>query len=66
MKSVNAFIDEAEGPKKVEIVRTTVSMPKSMLIAMEDLAFQNKRKKHKLNSVSALVRVALQKEYKVT
>ena len=66
MKTAEDFMNEAEGPKKTVIVRTTISMPEDMLVAMENLAFKNKRKKHKLNSVSSLIRVALQKEYKLT
>jgi len=43
--------------------RTTISLPESMLIKLEDIARANKRKKIEPNNVSALVREAVEEYF---
>jgi hypothetical protein len=41
------------------MTRTTISLPESMLIQLEDITRVNKRTKQEPNNVSALVRLAI-------
>jgi hypothetical protein len=53
----NELADKPYGDQKQdEIVRTTISLPSSVLFKLEDMAISNKRKKADLRSVSAIIR----------
>lgn len=54
-----------EDKKTDNIVRATISLPSSMLFAIEDLAKKNKRNKSELRSVSAIIRNCLEKNLKL-
>ena len=43
------------------LLRTTITLPTSMLYKLEDLAQKNKREKKDLKSVSALIRHCIEK-----
>lgn len=61
MSSVDSFLDGAEGSgQKVKLARTTVSLPASLLEKVEDQARENKRNNLIDNSVSAIVKRALE------
>lgn len=45
--------------KNTTVTRTTISLPESMLIEIEDITRANKRTKKEPNNVSALVREAI-------
>jgi hypothetical protein len=56
--------DRPYGSKSREeetLVRSTISLPQSLLFTLEDLAKKNKRKKEELKSVSAIVRYCIDK-----
>lgn len=58
-KLANQLADKPYGDDAVEddnMIRTTITMPISMLHQLEDIARENKRKNIGLKSVSALVR----------
>ncbi|MBS0970708.1 hypothetical protein CYR40_18320 [Chimaeribacter arupi] len=53
--------DRPYGEEKKEedvVARTTISLPKSLLIKLEDVALDNKRAGREPKSVSALIRLA--------
>lgn len=54
----NELADKPYGEDKKNdfTVRTTISLPSSVLFALEDLAKVNKRNKNDLKSVSAIIR----------
>ncbi|ACR47946.1 MAG: hypothetical protein ACEY3D_00185 [Rickettsia sp.] len=54
----NELADKPYGTKQEKdyIVRTTISLPASVLFKLEDIARNNKRAKSKLKSVSAILR----------
>ena len=60
---VNTLADKPYGDEKENksIVRTTVSLPASVLFTLEDLAKINKRNKNDLRSVSAIIRNCIEK-----
>lgn len=60
-KLANELADKPYGQKPVTIVRTTISLPESVLSKLEDLARSNKRKKEELKSVSAIIRYCIEK-----
>lgn len=70
-KAIEELADEladkpyGEDKKMDTIVRVTISLPSSMLYAIEDLAKYNKRKKGELRSVSAIVRNCLEQNLKL-
>ena len=45
--------------KSATVARTTISLPESMLIKIEDITRTNKRAKKEPNNVSALIREAI-------
>ncbi|MBS0057740.1 MULTISPECIES: CopG family transcriptional regulator [Yersinia] len=51
--------DEKETEKAEKQCRTTISIPESLLVTLEDLARENKRERKDPKSVSAIVREAL-------
>lgn len=58
----NILADKAYGAEKTvsdEIVRTSISLPKSQLQAIEDLAMVNKREGKGPKNFSAIVRASL-------
>ena len=60
------FLDGAEGSgQKVKLARTTISLPASLLEAVEDQARDNKRNNQIDNSVSAIVKRALEAHMKI-
>ena len=56
--------DKAYGEQKKAnddpLVRTSITIPQSMLFALEDAAVKNKRNGDELKSVSAIVRAAVE------
>ena len=54
-----------EDKKNDSTVRTTISLPSSVLFALEDLAKVNKRNKNGLKSVSAIIRNCINKTLKL-
>ncbi|KZY62508.1 hypothetical protein A3735_27110 [Oleiphilus sp. HI0061] len=69
---ISAFADQADDAhkitktkvkeeKKVEIARTTISLPSDLLEKVEDMATANKRAKLEHRTVSAIVKDALEK-----
>jgi len=66
MPSVDDFLDGAEGGNsKVKLARTTISLPASLLEDVEDQARDNKRNNQIDNSVSAIVKRALEEHMKI-
>lgn len=63
----NELADKPYGEKKkdVSVIRTTISLPSSMLFYLEDLAKNNKRNKIELRSVSAIIRDCVDKIYNI-
>ena len=59
-KLANELADKPYGQKQDTIVRTTISLPESVLSKLEDLARNNKRKKESLKSVSAIIRYCIE------
>lgn len=60
----NELADRPYGMKEEdndELVRTTITLSKSLLFKLEDLAKNNKRKKEDLRSVSAIIRYCIDK-----
>jgi hypothetical protein len=57
--------DKPYGEKKKEdiLMRTTITLPSSILFALEDMAKNNKRSKNDLRSVSALIRDSIEKTF---
>ena len=64
----NELADKPYGELKQHnsIVRTTISLPSSVLFTLEDMAKTNKRNKHKLRSVSAIIRDCIDKAINLT
>lgn len=56
---IQKTIEKVPAPAVETVSRTTISLPDSMLIAIEDLARDNKRKGVEPKNVSAIVREAL-------
>lgn len=54
--------DKPYGQKYDNIIRTTISLPASILFKLEDMAITNKRNKNNLRSVSAIVRNCIEKQ----
>ena len=54
-----------ENKKNISVVRTTISLPSSILFYLEDLAKNNKRNKSELRSVSAIIRHCIDKTYDI-
>lgn len=50
-----------EEKKDSTLVRTTITLPSSVLFSLEDIATTNKRKKRELKSVSAIIRDCIEK-----
>jgi len=50
-----------EEKKDSTLIRTTISLPSSVLFSLEDIAKINKRKKSDLRSVSAIIRDCIKK-----
>lgn len=58
----NELADKPYGQKKQDdLVRTTISLPASVLFKLEDISRVNKRKKNELKSVSAIIRDCIKK-----
>ena len=60
--------DRSYGEKKPEadpLVRTTITLPKSLLVQLEDMSRKNKRAGKEPKSVSAVVRCAVEAYLKV-
>ncbi len=60
----NELADKPYGEKmsqKDELVRTTITIPSSLLFTLEDIARNNKRKNGELKSVSAIVRYSIER-----
>ena len=52
----NELADKPYGQTQDSLVRTTISLPASILFKLEDMARANRRKKDNLKSVSAIIR----------
>lgn len=57
----NELADKPYGQSYDTLARTTITLPASVLLKIEDIARANKRKKHNLKSVSAIVRDCIAK-----
>ncbi|RYE05306.1 MAG: hypothetical protein EOP33_06690 [Rickettsiaceae bacterium] len=57
----NELADKPYGQQQDNLVRTTVTLPASTLILLEDMARNNKRRKDDLTSVSAIIRDCVEK-----
>jgi len=53
-----------EKPDADPLVRTTVTLPKSLLVQLEDMSRENKRAGREPKSVSAIVRLAVEGYFK--
>lgn len=55
--------DKPYGEEKKEdvLVRTTITLPSSVLFTLEDMAKDNKRNRNNLRSVSAIIRNCIEK-----
>jgi hypothetical protein len=64
---VKNLADKPYGEKKKEdtLARTTVTLPSSILFALEDMAKDNKRNRSNLRSVSAIIRNCIEKTLKL-
>lgn len=63
----NELADKPYGNAKEDdtIVRTTISLPSSVLFKLEDLSRYNKRTKSSLKSVSAIIRDCIAKSLNI-
>jgi len=57
----NELADKPYGQTHDTLARTTITLPTSVLLKLEDIARDNKRKKSSLKSVSAIVRNCIEK-----
>jgi hypothetical protein len=57
----NELADKPYGQDYDTLARTTITLPASVLLKLEDIARDNKRKKNSLKSVSAIVRDCIAK-----
>ena len=57
----NELADKPYGQAYDTLARTTITLPASVLLKLEDIARDNKRKKNSLKSVSAIVRDCIAK-----
>ncbi len=57
----NELADKPYGQVYDTLARTTITLPASVLLKLEDIARDNKRKKNSLKSVSAIVRDCIAK-----
>ena len=57
----NELADKPYGQAYDTLSRTTITLPASVLLKLEDIARDNKRKKNSLKSVSAIVRDCIAK-----
>ena len=59
----NELADKPYGQKKFQdsLTRTTISLPSSILLKLEDMARTNKRGENDLKSVSAIIRYCIEK-----
>ena len=57
----NELADKPYGQYHNNLARTTITLPTSVLLKIEDIARDNKRKKSSLKSVSAIVRDCIEK-----
>ena len=55
----NELADKPYDQEQDNIVRTTITLPESVLYKLEDMAIRNKRQKKGLRSVSALIRESI-------
>jgi hypothetical protein len=64
----NQLADKPYGEEKEDntLIRTTISLPSSVLFALEDIAKTNKRKKNDLRSVSAIIRDCIEKTLRLS
>lgn len=61
----NELADKPYGQRYDTIVRTSISLPSSVLFKLEDLALTNKRKGENLRSVSAIIRDCIAKSLSI-
>jgi hypothetical protein len=57
----NELADKPYGQTHDTLSRTTITLPASVLLKLEDMARDNKRKKNNLKSVSAIIRDCIEK-----
>ena len=57
----NELADKPYGQTYDILARTTITLPASILLKLEDIARDNKRRKNNLKSVSAIVRDCIEK-----
>lgn len=57
--------DKPYGQNHEILVRTTLTLPSTILIKLEDMARNNKRNKKELKSVSAIIRSCIETHLKV-
>jgi len=57
----NELADKPYGQTYDTLARTTITLPASILLKLEDIARENKRRKNNLKSVSAIVRDCIAK-----
>lgn len=53
--------DKPYGQQQNSLARTTITLPSSVLLKLEDMARSNKRKQGDLKSVSAIIRDCIEK-----
>ncbi len=57
----NELADKPYGQAYDTLARTTITLPTSVLLKLEDIARDNKRKKNSLKSVSAIIRDCIER-----
>ena len=69
LSSIEALADELSdkpyGKTKShedKLIRTTISLPSSLLYKLEDMALENKRKNKDFRSVSAIIRFCIEQK----
>ena len=69
LSSIEVLADELSdkpyGETKInedKLIRTTISLPSSLLYKLEDMALENKRKNKDFRSVSAIIRFCIEQK----
>jgi hypothetical protein len=57
----NELADKPYGQSYDTLARTTITLPTSVLLKLEDIARDNKRRKNSLKSVSAIIRDCIER-----
>jgi hypothetical protein len=65
LEVMNLNVEEQEAARgygEDKLVRTTISLPSSLLYKLEDMALENKRKNKDFRSVSAIIRFCIEQK----